>query len=563
MKDIYKNRIKKIPTGVDDFGKLLGNHFYYVDKTLFIKELLDNFSEVNLFTRPRRFGKSLNISMFQYFFDNLYARDAHLFDGLAISKEDEYYKSYQNQFPVIKLTLKGAVGENFEEAFESLQSIIADEFKRHNYLLTVGNLSENDKLLYQALQDEKAGLIQCRRSLKFLSDLLCAHYKKKVIILIDEYDVPIEKAHFFGYYDKMVNFVRNFFGDALKSNPSLFFSVITGCLRISKESIFIGLNNFDVISITSNAYSEHFGFTHDDVGEILAYYQLETQLDKMGDWYNGYLFGNTVVYNPWSVIKFTSKLRSGEIFPESYWANTSSNEIIRQLIDVSDTSTKDEIEKLLKGDSITKPIKEDIVYAEVTKNMDNLWSFLFFTGYLKKVRHFQKDVNIQYELKIPNKEVQYIFENHIAEWFSDLVKVREIRMLYQSIIDGDVQNISDEISKYLLEVISYMDSAENFYHGFLSGILRSMDGYHVKSNRETGNGRSDIFILPNIARHQAYIIEIKIAKKSADLELKCDEALAQIEGKGYAEELALDGYINIVKYGIAFYKKICLVKKEG
>jgi len=549
-----------MPTGVDDFGKLLTYNFYYIDKTMFIKELLDDFSEVNLFTRPRRFGKSLNISMFQYFFDNLFTQESSVFEGLAISKEDDYYKSYQNQFPVIKFSLKGAEGLTFEAALQKLKTIIASEFKRHDYLLEVADLDEDERRTYQEIKGKTADLVTFEESLKFLSDLLCQHYNKKVIILIDEYDVPIQKAYKNGYYEPMVSFIRNFFGDALKSNPSLFFSVITGCLRVSKESIFTGINNLDVMSITSNRYSEYFGFTEDEVLELLNYYKLGDFMAQIRQWYNGYLFGDSFVYNPWSVIKFLDELRSGNEHPQSYWANTSSNDIVRSLIDISDLKTKEEIEHLMQGGVITKQIKEDIVYAEILNQMNNLWNFLYFTGYLKKVRSIHVGIQTTFELKIPNNEVLYIFENHISEWFEDKIKVKNIQDLYGLIIAKDTQGIEYEISKNLLEVISYMDSAENFYHGFLSGILRSMDNYQIKSNRETGNGRSDIFILPNFYKKQAYIIEIKIAKTAADLEKKCNEALAQIDEKGYIEELILEGYTDVVKYGMAFYKKMCRVK---
>jgi len=560
VNDNNQNRLKKIPTGFDDFGDVIKQRYFYVDKTLFIRELIDNRSFFNLFTRPRRFGKSLNISMFQYFFDNLYIHESHVFDGLAISREDNYYKSYQNQFPVIKMTLKGAEGLTFDAAFKRLKSIISNEFIRHNYLLNSNKLSELSIKTFKAIESEEASLETFEGSLKFLSDLLYQHYNQKVIILIDEYDVPIQKAHKNDYYTPMISFVRNFFGDALKTNPSLFFSVVTGCLRVSKDSIFTGINNLNVLSITSNAYSEYFGFTEDEVKNLLEYYELGDHLSQIRDWYNGYLFGNSVVYNPWSAIKYVYDLRHGHTFPQSYWANTSSNDIVKTLIDIADLKTKEEIEILVAGGTLLKPIKEDIVYAEITDSMDNLWNFLFFTGYLKKVNALMIDTEIHYELKIPNKEICYIFNRHIKEWFKAKAKVKNIQCLYQSIVTHDVATMEYEISKYLLEVISYMDNAENFYHGFLSGILRSMDDHQVKSNRESGDGRSDIFILPNFYKKQAYVIEIKVARKASELELKCEEALAQIDEKRYVEELALEGYLNVVKYGMAFYKKTCMVK---
>ena len=554
-------KIKRIPMGLDDFGKLIRENYYYTDKTLFIKQLIDNRSEVNLFTRPRRFGKSLNISMLQYYFDNTLAHQSHLFDGLLISKEADYYKSYQNQFPVIKMTLKGAEGLIFDSAFARFQTIIISEFDRHRYLLESEKLSETQKTNFSSIINRTSNFDAYASSLRFLSDCLYQHYDKQVVILIDEYDVPIEKAHANNYYEEMVSFIRSFFGEALKTNPSLYFSVVTGCLRISKEAIFTGLNNLDVISITSNAYSEYFGFTDEEASAMLTYYGLEAKLPEMRNWYNGYLFGETTVYNPWSAIAYLSDARSGKKYPRPHWSNTSSNYIVRQLIDIADFITKQEIEHLIAGGTITKPIKEDIVYAEITSTMDNLWNFLFFTGYLKKISELQKGVHIHYELAIPNKEVKYIFERHITEWLDEKIKITDLQTFYQSIIDGDVDTFEEQMTLFLMEVISFMDSHENFYHGFLGGILRSMNGYIVKSNRETGDGRSDYFIKPTSIRKTAFIIEVKIADSIANLEAACYEALKQIDTKDYAGELALDGYTNVVKYGLAFFKKVCMVKK--
>jgi len=553
-------RQKKIPIGVDDFGKLIKQDFYYTDKSLLIKELIDNYSEVNLFTRPRRFGKSLNISMLQYYFDNLFSNDVHVFNGLKITEAGENYQNYQNQFPVIKMTLKGAAGLTFESAFAKFKTIIAGEFERHSCLLESEKLTTSQNQRYTNIIEKTASLEDFEGSLRFLSDCLQLHYNKQVIILIDEYDVPIEKAHAKGFYEEMVSFIRSFFGEALKTNPSLFFAVVTGCLRISKEDIFTGLNNLDVIPITSNKYSEHFGFTDLEASNMLNYYGLENKLPEMRDWYNGYLFGETTVYNPWSAIKYLSDAKSGKRYPQAHWANTSSNYIIRQLIDIADAITKVEIEHLIAGGTIIKPIKEDIVYAEVTNSMDNLWNFLFFTGYLKKVEEEQRAEKIFYELKIPNREVRYIYIRHISEWLEEKTKITDLSMLYQAIITEDTETFSDQMTMFLMEVISFMDNAENFYHGFLGGVLRSMNGYLVKSNRESGNGRSDYFIKPTSLKKQAFIIEVKIADTVAELEATCDKALKQIEDKNYVAELALDGYTNVTKYGLAFFKKTCMIK---
>jgi len=555
-----ETRQKKIPIGFDDFGDLIKQDYYYVDKSLFIKELIDQRSYVNLFTRPRRFGKSLNISMLQYYFDTLFSNDVHVFDGLKITEAGDHYQSYQNQFPVVKMTLKGAAGLTFESAFAKFKTIIAGEFERHSYLLESEKLTTSQKQRYKNIIEKTASLEDYEGSLRFLSDCLQLHYNKQVILLIDEYDVPIEKAHAKGFYEEMVSFIRSFFGEALKTNPSLFFAVVTGCLRISKEDIFTGLNNLDVISITANEYSEYFGFTDLEASNMLSYYGLESKLSQMRDWYNGYLFGETTVYNPWSAIKYLSDARSGKRYPRAHWANTSSNYIVRQLIDIADSTTKAEIEHLIVGGTITKPIKEDIIYAEITNSMDNLWNFLFFTGYLKKVEEEQREEKIYYELKIPNREVRYIFIRHISEWLEEKTKVTDLSTLYQAIITGDTEKFGEQMSMFLMEVISFMDSAENFYHGFLGGILRSMDSYIIKSNRESGDGRSDYFILPNYIKKQAFIIEVKIADTMAELEKACDEALKQIEDKNYTAELALEGYTNVTKYGLAFFKKTCMIK---
>jgi len=571
---------KPFPTGIDNFKKMISQGYYYVDKTLLIKEIIDNKSEVNVFTRPRRFGKSLNISMLQYYFENLKACNASIFDGLKIMDAGDKYHEHQNKYPVIKMSLKGGEGASFEIAYARLKIEIGSEFERHNYLLESEKLTENQKQFYQYIiknslpKEEKVDkklddnaeklerekeLAAYSNSLKFLSNCLERHYDKKVIILIDEYDVPLEKAHFRGFYSEMIEFMRSFFQDALKTNDSLSFATLTGCLRVSKESIFTGLNNLDIISIVSNEYGEYFGFTEPEMSDALAYYQLGYKEDEARAWYNGYLFGDTVVYNPWSSIKYLKDMRNEEPFPKPHWSNTSSNKIIRELIAIADNETKAEIEHLIAGGTITKPINEDIVYAEIMDSSDNLWNFLFFTGYLKKVSKKQIGIENYFELTIPNKEILYIYIRKIREWFNEHTKIKHSKELLTAILDKDVLTIENQLNGRMLNLISYFDSQESFYHGFLLGILANIDGYEIKSNRETGFGRSDIFMKNRGIRKNGVVIELKVIGDQDDAEDVATAALTQIEEKKYAAELEAEGYRPILRYGIAFRGKECLV----
>ena len=551
----------KLPIGVEFFDDMIEKGYYYVDKTLLIKDLLDTGGAVNLFTRPRRFGKSLNISMLQHFFDNLMADKAQLFDGLAISQTGDAYLKHQNEYPVIKLGLKDVASRDFTGAMKKMATEISSEYDRHACLLESPKLRNKEKEIFEKYLDHEKPLNEYEESLKFLSNCLEKHYSQKVIILIDEYDVPLEKAHFTGYYGEMIEFIRGFFSSALKTNKSLHFAVLTGCLRVSKESIFTGLNNLNIVSITSDSFGEYYGFTEPEVAQMLKHYGLEEKTEEMRDWYNGYLFGETVVYNPWSSIKYLYDIIYGKIYlPSPHWSNTSSNAIIRDLISISDDAVKEEIESLIAGKTIKKPIIEDIVYADITKNMDNLWSFLFFTGYLKKVEKTQEGVQNHLELTIPNKEILYIYVRHIREWFEERIKTTDLTPMYNAILAGDTKVFQHELTEMIQDTISYFDSKEEFYHGFLTAVTSTMNGYVTKSNRESGNGRGDIFIRPTSIRKPAVIIEVKMANVAKDLTKKCDEALAQIEEKKYDDELLRDGYTNVIKYGIAFYRKDCEVK---
>ncbi|WP_315081540.1 AAA family ATPase [uncultured Clostridium sp.] len=553
--------LKALPIGVDNFEKLITRDYYYIDKTLLIKDLLDNKADVNLFTRPRRFGKTLNMSMLQYYFEKREENNSYLFENLNIIKAGEEYTSHMGQYPVINLSLKSAKQPNFELAYISIARRIAEEYKRHEYILKSEDL-KNEKERFLKILKEEGGEGDYTDSIFFLSQCLEKYHNKKVIILIDEYDVPLENAFFEGFYDKMIAFLRSLFESALKTNSSLEFSVITGCLRISRESIFTGLNNLEIISILNKSYDEYFGFTQEDINKMLEDYNLRDKGALIKEWYNGYIFGDAEVYNPWSAVRFVKDLKiNNNVFPSSYWANTSSNSIVRSLIERADSVTKREIESLIEGKTIEKKVHEDITYNEMYDSMDNLWNFMFFTGYFKKVsERMDEEDNHYITLKIPNKEVKYIFKNKILKWFHDKVKVKDLATMYSAIFNKDAQTFQKELNAMLRQTISFNDAYENFYHGFTLGVLANMHDFLVKSNREAGDGRSDIFIKSLSIFEPCVILELKVCDKPKDIFKKCDEALAQIDAKNYEEELKEEGYENIIKYGISFYRKDCVIK---
>ena len=430
---------KPLPIGIENFEKMIKNGYYYIDKTLFIKELIDKKGEVNLFTRPRRFGKSLTMSMLRYFFEKS-GNSGDLFNGLNISYAGEKYMSEMNKYPVISLTLKSAGQRDYKSSFLKLKQLIIRELKRHKYLLESANIDDIDKSIYINLLTGKVDDIDYSGTLSFLSDCLHQHHGEKVIILIDEYDVPLEKAYFNGYYDEMIDFLRAFYNEGLKTNESLYFAVMTGCLRVSRESIFTGFNNPKIITIMSNAYGEYFGFVDGEVMEALNYYGLDDKIDEARKWYNGYVFGETNVYNPWSVINYLcDKYEKKNSYPRPHWSNTSSNDIIRELINIAGYETKEEIEALIRGESITKPIHEDVVYGEIKNNMDNLWNFLFFTGYLRKTGESMKDIYIYYTLAIPNLEILYIYKRKIKEWFEEKIKSHDFNKMHEAVLNADTQ----------------------------------------------------------------------------------------------------------------------------
>ena len=549
-----------LPIGVDNFEKLRDRGYYYVDKTLFIKDLIDMHGEVNLFTRPRRFGKTLNMSMLRYFYEISDEDRSRLFAGTKIMDAGEKYIEEMGQYPVISLSLKSMKQASYKSAFYCLKEDISREFNRHRNL-SEGIETEEIRLKYHRFAAGTAEDDEYLTALKFLSECLYFFYGRKTVILIDEYDVPLENAYFNGFYDRMVVLIRSLFESALKTNDTLEFAVVTGCLRISKESIFTGLNNLNVVSIMDTTYAEHFGFTQSEVDQILKHYGLEKNHSAVKTWYDGYQFGDTEVYNPWSVISYVNSCyKDKNALLKPYWSNTSSNSIVRTLVERADLSVKQEIEALIEGKTITKPIHEDITYDDMDSTQDNLWNFLFFTGYLKKISEHQDGEEILVEMAIPNSEVRYIYKNTVLRWLEEKTKKKELSPLYESILDGDREKMAEILSENLMETISFYDYQESYYHGFLAGMLKNIGNYIVLSNRESGNGRPDIVLKYPSVRGKAVILEIKVARTYQELESKCDEALRQIDEQKYEEALRQEGYSNILKYGIAFYRKECMVK---
>lgn len=557
---------KPLPVGVDDFEKLIRNGYYYVDKTLFIRELLDKKGDVSLFTRPRRFGKTLTLSMLKCFFENTGSEERNcenkkLFEGLSIYSCGSIYTEQMGKYPVISISLKSAKQPDFPQAFYAVQEAISQEYKRHQPFLEHMDLNPQEKQRYIRMTRMEAVRGECNTSLRFLSECLSKIYSSNVIILLDEYDVPLENAYFSGFYNEMAEFLRSLFESVLKTNPFLEFAVMTGCLRISKESIFTGLNNLDINSILAVSYGEYFGFTQEEVDRMLQYYGLEEKKDIMRHWYDGYRFGDEEVYNPWSVVKFTKDLCADrEAFPSPYWANTSSNSIVRGLVERADISVRGELEALIEGSTIEKPVHEDITYGDVYQSEDNLWNFLFFTGYLRQTDRRMVGEDQYIEMAIPNAEVRYIYKNTILSWFDQKVRNMDLGVLYEAIEHGNFRVMEEEISSQLQETISFYDYAESYYHGFLTGLLKNIGKYRILSNRESGKGRPDIILKTPSIRGRAVILEIKVSAKFSDMEKACASALRQIKEQKYDAELRDEGYTEILKYGISFYKKECMVR---
>ena len=567
---IGMENLKKLPVGFDDFKKIRENQFYYVDKTKLIEHLLANWSEVNLFTRPRRFGKTLNMSMLKSFFE--IGTDKALFEGLYISKNQELCKEYMGKYPVVFLSLKGVEGLTFEEARAYLCELIINETRRFKFLLNSERLDNDEKNMYHellSLQEEKDSVlaVKLKLSLKKISELLYKHYGQKVIFLIDEYDVPLDKAFQHGYYKKMVSLIRGVFGEVLKTNDFLMFAVLTGCLRVSKESIFTGLNNFKVYSADDIRYDEEFGFTNEDVKKILSDYNQQDHFLEVKEWYDGYHFGNADIYCPWDVINYMDDLMSNpKAKPKAYWINSSGNDLVKRFIDKADTTTKDEVEQLISGNAVEKRIRLDLTYDEIDNSVENLWSVLFTTGYLTR---FGESENGVYKLVIPNKEVREVFVLQIRDWFDRIVADDQAstEKINRGFLEGRAEDIQQELTMFLGETISVMDTKarneekEIFYHGILIGILKNCSSWAVKSNKESGDGFADILVKPKNP-DAGIIMELKYARSFGDLDKACERALEQIKDRRYDQEFREEGRNDILAYGIAFYKKRCKVVVE-
>lgn len=556
----------KLPVGIDSFEKIRKYDFYYLDKTKLIEQILKNWSEVSLFTRPRRFGKTLNMSMLRSFFE--IGTDRSLFDGLYISQNKELCEEHMGKYPVIFLSLKSVEGLKFADARYRIIELIGREAQRFEFLAESDKLSDNEKEQYKALIALDNGKYSMDddilvSGIQMLSHLLYKHYGKKTVILIDEYDVPLDKAFQNGYYKEMVSLIRGIFGMALKTNDYLQFAVLTGCLRISKESIFTGLNNFEVLSILNAQYDEAFGFTDGEVKQILEDYNLSDHYSDVKEWYDGYHFGNTDIYCPWDVIRYCKSLCADPTaLPEDFWSNSSGNAIVRRLIDRADVQTKNEIERLIAGESVEREISQELTYDELDKSIENLWSVLFTTGYLTHQGRTEDD---KYRLVIPNKEIRNLFIKKIREWFSDTSRRdgKTLEEFCNAFVNKDTSKIEQLFGDYLWNTISIRDTAaakvrkENFYHGILLGLLGYKASWLIKSNAESGTGYSDILVeVPD--NRTGIVIELKYAE-DGDMDAACSRALEQIEEKEYVDKLRQDGMRNFIKYGIACFKKDCKV----
>ena len=573
-------RMKKIGIGYENYKEFIDKDMYYIDKTMLINDIIEKGGKVTLFTRPRRFGKTLALSMLRTFFELEYDREGNpvdnsrYFEGMKIMDAPEKILSMMGKYPVIKLSLKSAKQPNFETAFKKMRDEIVDEYRRHSYLWTKDVLPKDkrEELVElsraakdKVLEDDKIMQEEIGRyatSLKTLSVALKEYHNKNVIILLDEYDVPLENAYYRGFYQEMVDFIRSLFESCLKTNDALEFAVVTGCLRISRESIFTGLNHLKINSVRDGSFSEGFGFTESETETMLRDYGLENKIPEVKEWYDGYLFGKKEIYNPWSVISYVDSIVNDEKeFPEPYWANTSSNIIIKDMVWQADEEMKKELDILIQGGTIEKKIHEDITYDDIHESEDNLWNFLFFTGYMKKVSERKDGEDIYLTMKIPNVEIRSIYKNQIRDWFEKQVKKTDRGILYKAVLEGDTEGIEDYVNDLLEKSISTFDSAESFYHGFYLSLLYGVPNYTPQSNREEGDGRPDIVLYPDRPRNPAIIFEIKTRKKFNEMEDGLEEAYQQIRDKRYEEGILDDGYLGAVSYGICFCKKSCIVGK--
>ena len=551
-----------LPIGIEDFGEISQERFYYIDKTGWIKELLISPGKVRLFTRPGRFGKSLNMSMLRYFFEP--DTNKRIFDGLQIAREEELCRAYMGKYPVIAVSLKDMSGGSYDMALDMTGSIIREEVRRHQYLLKSSILTDQEKDIFHTLLCGKMNESQICCSLRILSELLYKHYGQKAVFLIDEYDVPLAKAFANGYYDRMVLLIQTMFGQILKSNENLAFAVLTGCLRVAKESIFTGLNNLKVLSMQDIQFSEYFGFTDPEVRQLLEAYDLSDAYENIRDWYDGYQFGSTQIYCPWDVLNYCDLLLADrDAAPQDFWSNTSSNDVIRHLIEnAGNGTTKQEIERLVAGKEVVKKIRKDLTYRDLYNSVENIWSVLFLTGYLTLQGRPDGD---WYRLVIPNMEIRKIFTEQIMDYFCETVKRdgRSLKQFCDALKHADAGRVQEQLNRYLKKAVGIRDTfvrkplKENYYHGILMGLLAYKDDWAVMSNRESGDGYSDILVEME-EDETGLVIEVKYAEH-VDLKSTCQEALAQIEKNGYADQLLEDGMRKVLKYGVACYKKRCMV----
>ena len=548
---------KKLPVGIDSFEKLRREDFYYVDKTRMIVDLMANWGEVNLFTRPRRFGKTLNMSMLKCFFE--IGTDKSLFDGLRVSEEKALCETYMGKYPVVFVSLKGVDGLTFEDAYRRLRGIIREEALRLSFLKYSEELDADDLRSFLRILSEEDTSADMVSSLRMLCSLLEKHYGQKPILLIDEYDVPLDKAYYHGYHAQMIDLIRAMFQAALKTNSSLFFAVLTGCLRVSKESIFTGLNNLMVHSISDPSFDEYFGFTDEEVGKMLSDYGLEAHHQEAREWYDGYRFGGQDVYCPWDVINYVYALRvDPQAEPKAYWLNTSGNAMVRELISKSaDGTTQMEIERLIEGETITKTLNEQLTHNEIRSSIGNIWSLLYMTGYLTTT---QRPSGGRYALRIPNREVRQIYMQQVLSWFEDKASAETDKLtnLYAAFETGDVDTIKEILDEQLLDTVSFYDARESFYHGFLLALLSTCANWNVSSNIETGKGRSDILVSRK-DRKIGFVVEVKDVKDEEKLESACEAALRQIDERDYTAILRRFRVKEIHKYGIAFWDKECRI----
>ena len=550
----------KLPVGIENFEEIRTKGFYYVDKTELIRDLLNSWGKVNLFTRPRRFGKTLNMSMLKYFFE--IGTDSALFDGLAISREKELCDRHMGKYPVVFLSLKGVDGLNFETAYEEFCKLIRNEAFRLRFLNDSEKITDVEKESFRHILNGDYSEKDIRSSLQTMCSLLEKHYGQKVVLLIDEYDVPLDKAFNHGYYREMVDLIRSMFGAALKTNDSIFMAVLTGCLRISKESIFTGLNNFKVLSIMDTRFDEHFGFTDSEVMRLLADYNLSDHFDVTKSWYDGYRFGDADVYCPWDVVNYVDLLKADpKAKPRAFWINTSGNDLVKRFVDKADKTTQGEIERLINGEAIEKNVRSELTYNEIDDSIDNLWSVLFTTGYLTKDGETDDG---KLRLVIPNREVREVFILQIQEWFRKtfVLDDKPMRDFCQAFQTGDAETIQKHLNLVMTRMISILDTKarddqkENFYHGLLLGLLRSDPTWLIMSNVESGDGFSDILIEPDDP-DAGIIIEVKYSPTFAGLDEACKKALEQVKTRRYDEKLRNEGRENLIAYGIAFNRKRC------